>query len=80
MRDDTAFSVEYVYALIRTCYDGQSNYTNTPAPGYAPYAAGDIWGCVGAWYSGDWYAPNAMDYIKDVKQNYTDKTWLKSDF
>ncbi len=80
MRDDTAFSVEYVYGLIRTCYDGQSNYTNTPAAGYPAYAAGDIWGCIGAWYTGDWYAANGMDYIQNVKQTYTEKTWLKSGF
>ncbi|WP_201368916.1 hypothetical protein [Ktedonobacter robiniae] len=75
MRDDTAFGAEYVYGLIRTCYDGQASYTNVPTAGYPPYHAGDIWGCMGAWYSGQWYPANAFDYISSVKKHYTNKTW-----
>lgn len=80
MRDDTAFGAEYVYGLIRRCYDGQAQYNNTPAPGYPRYHAGDIWGCMGAWYSGQWYPQSAMDYINAVKKYYTNKIWLQKGF
>ena len=80
MRDDTAFGVEYIYGLIRSCYEGTGGYTNTPAPGYPSYHAGDIWGCIGAWYSGQWYSQNSFEYIASVKKNLAEKTWLKPGF
>ncbi len=81
MRDDTAFGVEYVYALIRSCYEGRSSYyTHAGAAGYPDYHAGDIWGCIGAWYSGQWYDQGALQYISMVKTQLSNKTWLKPGF
>jgi autotransporter family porin len=81
-RDDTAFNAEYVYAMLRACYEGWTTYLSqvTPLPGYKPYAAGDLWGCVGRWYSGVWYSSAAVTYINKVKSVLSQKTWLTAGF
>ena len=81
-RDDTAFNVEYVYAVIRTCYEGWTTYLNdrTPVAGYPSYHAGDIWGCLGRWYSGGWYDQRAISYINTVKAILASKEWLQPGF
>lgn len=81
-RDDTAFSAEYTYGMIRTCYEGWTTYLRdmTPQPGYPSYHAGDLWGCLGRWYSGGWYDQGAIDYIANVKAVYDQKPWLASGF
>lgn len=78
-RDDTAFNVEYSYALIRNCYEGWTTYLSarTPVSGYAPYHAGDLWGCIGVWYSGGWYDKGAIRYINTVKSHLANKEWLQ---
>lgn len=81
-RDDTAFSIEYVLGVIRTCYEGWTTYLSqrTPLPGYQAYHAGDIWGCLGRWYSGGWYDQGAITYIQKVKAALADKAWLQAGF
>lgn len=81
-RDDTAFNVEYTYGVIRTCYEGWTSYLDdlTPVLRYPRYHAGDLWGCVGMWYSGGWYDQGAIDYIKDVKAHLANKEWLQPGF
>ena len=81
-RDDTAFSAEYMYGVIRACYEGWTSYLvgRPPSPGYPSYHAGDIWGCVGRWFSGSWYDQGAIDYIKTVKTHYANEDWLKAGF
>lgn len=76
-RDDAAFSAEYVYGIIRTCYEGWTTYLaeGTPLPGYPAYHAGDIWGCLGRWYSGWWYTQDAITYINGVKTHLANKEW-----
>ncbi len=78
-RDDTAFNAEYAYGVIRTCYEGWTTYLSegTPASGYPRYHAGDIWGCLGRWYSGWWYDQGAIDYINSVKTYLANKEWLQ---
>ncbi|MFI5272738.1 MAG: hypothetical protein ACHQ4H_06860 [Ktedonobacterales bacterium] len=82
IRDDTAFNAEYVYGVIRTCFEGWTTYLNdsTPLPGYPAYHAGDLWGCIGRWYSGQWYDQGAVDYIAKVKATLAQKTWLSAGF
>jgi hypothetical protein len=81
-RDDTAFSAEFVYGQIRACYEGWTTYLNdrTPLPGYPTYHAGDLWGCVGRWFSGSWYDQGAIDYIAKVKAAENQKLWLTPGF
>jgi hypothetical protein len=81
-RDDTAFSAEYTYGLIRACYEGWVTYLNgiTPQSGYPSYKAGDLWGCIGRWYSGSWYDSGAINYISKVKAVENSKPWNSSGF
>jgi len=81
-RDDTAFNAEYTYRSIRGCYEGLANYLydRTPVAGYPRYHPGDIWGCVGWWYSGSWYDQGALAYIKSIKMYLTNKQWLQPGF
>jgi len=81
-RNDTAFNAEYVYAVIRTCYEGWTSYLKdfTPMAGYPRYRAGDIWGCLGRWYSGGWYNQGAIAYIRKVKSQLINEDWLQAGF
>ncbi len=81
-RDDTAFSAEYMYGVMRVCYEGWTTYLNerAPQPGYPAYHAGDLWGCLGRWYSGGWYDQGAINYIAQVKAAYDNQTWRSAGF
>ncbi|HEX6797439.1 MAG TPA: hypothetical protein VF116_06970 [Ktedonobacterales bacterium] len=81
-RDDTAYAAETVYGIIRTCYEGWTTYLadRSPPPGYPAYHAGDLWGCIGRWYSGGWYDQGALDYIAKVKSALANKTWQSGGF
>lgn len=81
-RTDSAFNAEYTYGLLRACYEGWTTYLydGTPLPGYPRYHAGDMWGCLGRWYSGWWYTQGAVDYIAKVKTALSEKLWLSPNF
>jgi hypothetical protein len=81
-RDDSAFNVDYAYAVMRTCYEGWTTYLadRQPSPGYPRYRAGDILGCMGRWYSGFWYDAGAIDYVHKVQGALADARWLKPSF
>ena len=81
-RDSTAFNADWVYGWIRNCYEDKADYLyrRTPLPGYPGYRAGDIWGCLGFWYSGGWYDQGAVDYIDNVKIIYSSRSWLQLGF
>jgi hypothetical protein len=64
----TAFNADTAYAVWRACYEGYELWLRADsAPGYV-YRAGDAWGCIGRWYSGAWYTPEARRYIDCVKR------------
>lgn len=81
-RDDVAFNAEYSLGVIRTCFEGWTFYLKgrTPLPGYPHYQAGDLWGCVGRWYSGSWYSQGAVNYIERVKTVLANQDWLQASF
>jgi hypothetical protein len=81
-RNDTAFNADFVYGWLRNCYEGWADYlyNRTPAPGYPSYHAGDIWGCLGFWFSGTWYDQGAINYIHVTKGYYAQKPWLQAGF
>jgi hypothetical protein len=81
-RYDTAFNAEYVYGMIRACYEGWTTYLEqgTPLPGYPQYAAGDLWGCLGRWYSGWWYTQGAVNYIASVRAALAQEVWISPNF
>jgi autotransporter family porin len=82
----TAFAADYKLAYQRACMDGSIGYLNqeTPTGGHANYAnaTGDerLWGCVGNWYSGDWYDSGAIEYIEQVQAYLASEPWLQPGF
>ena len=77
-RDSTAFALDYLGSFLRGCHEGWIPWlANT---GDRRYAAGDLWGCVGAWYAGAWRSPSAKSYISRVQGELHNHTWLKPVF
>lgn len=77
---NTAFAVEYAVGVIRNCYEGWTSYLHDyyPVWGYSGYHAGDLWGCIGVWYSGRWYSSDALSYISLVQRHLANRDWLNS--
>ena len=79
----TAYNLDYTYASWRACYEGVYTWLNNTTERNGTYAAGDVWGCVGVWFSGRWYF-NTDAYLNQpgdsVHWHYTNKTWLTSAF
>jgi len=74
-RNSTAFALDYLAAHLRGCSEGWEHWlANT---GTRTYAAGDIWGCVGSWYAGDWHSSAADGYISRVQGELANFTWLQ---
>jgi hypothetical protein len=63
----TAFSLDYTAAMLRGCYEGWQYFGNK--------SRGDLWGCMGAWYSGSWHDSGANSYIARVKHYFDTKPW-----
>lgn len=70
-RDSTAFAVDYYGAHIRGCYEGWILYLRSSG-----YAAGDLMGCVGNWFSGSWHDTGANDYAARVQGDLSAFPWL----
>ena len=64
----TAFSLDYTLSEERGCYDGHSFVGKK--------AIGDLYGCMGVWYAGDWHTTPANAYIDRVKGDLEAKSWL----
>jgi len=83
-QNSTALNADFYAAWVRACldnafydggnwlYGGKSVKQLTAAAGFGHV----LWGCVGAWYSGDWYSNDALGYIARVEHNLTRKAWL----
>ncbi|MQA14999.1 MAG: hypothetical protein GEV09_12730 [Pseudonocardiaceae bacterium] len=67
----TAFNVDYALGAIRGCYEGWVTYLDSD------YGPGDLWGCVGWHFSGEWKDPQAFDYIERVQEELDAKPWLR---
>jgi hypothetical protein len=65
----TALNADAQMAYLSACYNG-----DTPWLGNG-YAAGDAWGCIGSWYSGDWHSGAANGYISRVQASLTSQAW-----
>jgi hypothetical protein len=85
-RDSTAAAMDVLGGWLRGCYEGWvwwlRDHGNTSR---GTYAARDIWGCVGAWYSGDWHdgsvgMPSGENYIDRVQKRFKHRPWLQPGF
>ena len=75
----SAYNVDYTYALWRSCFNGAETWLNTVERG-REYTAGDLWGCVGLWFSGRWYTSAATGYIGAVQQYRDTRIWETPEF
>jgi autotransporter family porin len=75
----TAYNLDIALAARRNCYEGLEPWLNTVEHGQT-YAAGDLWGCVGMWFSGRWYTQPSIDYINVVKDYLARRIWTTPDF
>jgi autotransporter family porin len=66
----TAFGVDYAMAWLRACYEGAFHWLDDQG-----YEAGDEWGCVGAWFTGEWWDRGAYDYVEEVRGHLEARTW-----
>ncbi len=73
-RDSTAMALDYMASQIRGCYEGWQWELGSS------YKAGDLWGCAGAWYSGNWHDSAAETYISHVQNALSTKPWLAPGF
>jgi hypothetical protein len=83
----TAAAVDVLGGWLRGCYEGWVWWLRSQRNGSPTgYRAGDIWGCVGAWYSGEWLdgpagvRGTAENYISRVRHWYYARPWLHSGF
>ncbi len=68
--ESSTFGAEYAMAWLRACYEGAFTWLSEDG-----YEAGDEWGCVGAWFSGEWYDEGALTYIAEVERNLETRAW-----
>ena len=80
-RDSTSFAVDYVAGVLRGCYEGWEVWLRDWGyKGRGEYTGGDVWGCVGRWYSGNWHTDDAEWYISTVRSHLENKPWLGGSF
>lgn len=79
-RLSTAFNVDFYGAVFRNYYDGAATWLNTVSGNGGAYRAGDLWGSIGAWFSGRWHNPSAGPYIAQVRGALASRPWLTSGF
>jgi autotransporter family porin len=68
-QEHTAFNVDYSLAVLRGCFEGWVTYLHNG------YGAGDLWGCVGWHYSGEWKNNEALAYIGRVRHHLDERSW-----
>ena len=73
-KTSSAFNMDVALAARRNCFEGNDTWLGSP------YAAGDLWGCVGMWFSGRWHDAPAEQYIADVKSYLSQRIWTTSGF
>jgi hypothetical protein len=79
----TAFNADYYGGIIRSYFDGLQTWLKRETDNGKPYRAGDLWGSMGAWYSGRWWGPPSRPvepYLDMVKFRKNEKTWLQPYF
>ena len=82
----TAFNADYYGGIIRSYFDGTQTWLNSPGvreENGKYYKAGDLWGSIGAWYSGRWYPPansGLPTYFNDIKMRRAEVTWRQPYF
>jgi hypothetical protein len=77
--DSTAYNLDVALAARRNCFEGNETWLNTVERG-REYAKGDLWGCVGLWFSGRWYTEPSVSYIAAVQDYLNQRIWTTQPF
>jgi len=75
----TAYNLDYALGVWRTCFEGEESWIADHPP-ESGYGRGDLWGCVGRWYSGDWRSAEALEYIGKVQAYMDGRVWAEAWF
>lgn len=75
----TAYNLDYTLGVWRTCFEGQEKWLADQPP-KSGYQAGDLWGCLGRWYAGNWRSDMALGYIDEVQELYRTRVWEAPSF
>jgi len=67
----TAFNVDYSLAVLRGCFEGWVSYLHNG------YTAGDLWGCLGWHFSGEWKDSSGQAYVSRVQRALDVKPWTR---
>ena len=79
-RGDAALNADYYGGILRSYYDGKQRWLHTVSGNAKRYRRGDLWGSVGAWFSGRWWDAQARSYMRHVKRRLRARTWRTRDF
>jgi hypothetical protein len=86
-RDSTAAAVDVLGGWLRGCYEGWVWWLGEHGDrSHGVYRAGNIWGCAGAWYSGNWLDGSTANphsgegYIHLAQYWEQLQPWLQSGF
>jgi autotransporter family porin len=66
IRTMTSFGADWAGAKMRGCFDGHKGFP-----------AGDMWGCIGNWWSGMWKDSGADAYVERVSAQLEDRAWTR---
>jgi hypothetical protein len=77
--NSSAYNLDYALAARRSCFEGLDTWLNTVERGRT-YAAGDLWGCMGVWFSGRWYIQSGINYTSTVQSYFNQRIWETSSF
>ncbi|HXV91901.1 MAG TPA: hypothetical protein VD813_01280 [Pseudonocardia sp.] len=70
--ESTAFNVDYALGVIRACYEGWVTYLEPVG-----YERGDMWGCIGWHFSGEWRDPLGLQYVDGVQSSLEEAPWRR---
>lgn len=73
--EHTALNVDFFAAQLRSCFEGDFYDGGLWLYG-GIQIKGDIWGCIGSYYSGNWYDSAARSYITRIQGILATKPWL----
>jgi autotransporter family porin len=85
-RKSTAAAVDVLGGWLRGCYEGWVWWLRQHGNrSRGVYRAGDLWGCVGAWFSGDWHdgpagGKGGQNYMVRAQYWLEVKPWLRRGF
>jgi hypothetical protein len=75
----TAMVADVGYAIMRGCFEGYEGWLNTVERG-RQYAAGDLDGCLGRYFSGRWHTAAGDQYLAKVQGYQQQRIWETRDF